>query len=206
LAAFTPALAASSPRPATPVATTSAAATQLATLDASIATAENTLGPNHPDLTALRSQRARLAETVARETAQNQAAVTSASSPVADLYNQQQTKVLSQRGLVAEAQRLAADVTVLRNQFNESASRAGQLQQQAQSIESGLTLLGSAVAPQKPAFPNMLLIIPGSLLFGLALGVLLALIMELLYRRVRGIEDLVMTGVPVIGVMAKPAL
>lgn len=116
----------------------------------------------------------------------------------------QTRKVLEQRGKVGEAQRLAADVTVLREQFSTTASRSAQLQQEAQSIESGLTLLGDAVAPDEPVFPKTGLMMAASLALGLVGGIVAALAMEVVRRRVRGTEDLAATGVAVIGGMPAP--
>lgn len=179
----------------------SPAAAQLAQIDAAIATASQTLGPNHPDLQNMRSQRAAIAAAAGRERAMSRPMSVSSGPSIGAMYSAQQAKVLAQRGLVNEAQRLGADVAILRDQFNKTAARAAELAQEAESTEAGLTLLGNAVAPQELAFPKMPLVIFGSLGFGLALGLLIALIVELLSRRVRGAEDLQISGVPVIGVM-----
>ena len=179
----------------------SPAAMQLAQIDSAIATASQTLGPNHPDLQNMRNQRAAVAAAAARERAASRPASISTGPSIGAMYSAQQAKVLAQRGLVNEAQRLGADVAILRDQFNKTAARAAELSQEAESTEAGLTLLGSAVAPQTAAFPKMPLVIFGSLGFGLALGLLISLIVELLSRRVRGAEDLQISGVPVIGVM-----
>jgi len=59
-----------------------------------------------------------------------------------------------------------------------------------------------AVEPLEPSRPRVAVGIIGSVLGGLALGMLAALGWELLDRRVRDPEDLmVMAGVPVIGVL-----
>lgn len=66
-------------------------------------------------------------------------------------------------------------------------------------------MLGSAVAPQNPAFPNMPLIVFGSLTLGLGVGVLVGLLMEMFGRRVRGPEDLwAAIDAPLIAVIAAP--
>lgn len=180
---------------------------QLAQVEAAIASASRTLGPNHPDILALNQQRGVLASAVARETAAARQAVAPAGGPigpsVGQLYTQQQARVLAERGKVNEAQRLATDVAVLREQFAKTMGRSAELDQVAASNEAGMTVLGNAVAPSSPTFPNMPLIVFGSLGFGFALGVLMALLVELLSRRVRGVEDLEITGVPVIGVMSR---
>jgi len=177
------------------------AAAQIAQLDAAISTAERTLGPNNPQLQDMKRQRAALAS--------------SASSPVVSAgpsgpsigsqYNAQLQKVLAQRGKTDEARRLSIEVAILRDQYQKASVRSAELEQQAQAIESGLTLLGTATAAEKPAFPNWPLIIFGSLGLGLMLGVLAAMVAELLARRVRCSADLRFGDLPVLGEMAVPA-
>lgn len=196
----------------TPPPATAASAGALSQLDAQIATASQQLGPNHPQLQQLRQQRGALQSQVNRELAASRAvgqtrttAPTVSGGPsAATLYRQQQAKVLAQRGQVDEARRLAQDVAVLREQYETTAKRAADLSQQAEARETGLTPLGNAVTPASPEFPKWPLVIFGSLALGLVLGVLAALLTELLRRRVRGQEDMVLAGVPVIGAMPRP--
>jgi succinoglycan biosynthesis transport protein ExoP len=183
---------------------TSPLAVQLSQLDAQIANAQQTLGPSHPDLLNMQRQRATLAASVAREAAAARSAgggVVSGPS-VESMMNAQTRKVLEQRGKVYEAQRLATDVAVLRDQFNKTLTRASELDRESQSTETGLTLLGDAVAPDDPAFPKKGLIFGAALGVGIALGVLISLVMEMVYRRVRCTEDLGLIGLPVLGVMS----
>lgn len=192
--------------PAAPIAT-SPSQMQLTQLDAAIATASQTLGPNHPEFQTMLRQRDVLAAAAAREMAAARAAGggTVMSGPsIGAQFSAQQSRVLAQRGLVAEARQLLVDVNVLREQLNRTASRASDLEQESQSTETGLTFLGSAVAPQSPSFPKVPLLIAGALGLGFGLGILVALLAELLNRRIRGVEDLAMPGVPVLGVMAPP--
>ena len=92
---------------------------------------------------------------------------------------------------------------LLRDQYDRTATRWAEQQQQAQSTETGITVLGSAVAPSRPSFPNVPLILIGGAGLGLALGVLAALLVELLSRKVRGADDLRIGDIPLIGVMAR---
>jgi len=194
--------------PVTPAAAAAAApigpsATLLGQVDAQIATLATTLGPNHPQLVALRQQRTAVAAAAARERAASRPAAIAASGPsLAGQVAAQTGRVIAQRDKVENLRRLAADVTVLRDQYTKTAARAADLRQEAESNETGLTLLGSAVAPEDPVFPNMPLIIIGSLALGLGLGVLASLGLELASRRVRGVEDLAVAGVPVIIVLS----
>lgn len=181
----------------------SPAAATLAQLDARIATESQALGPNHPTIQDLKRQRAALAATVAQERSAVAPSITGQS--VAGQVAAQTSKVMAQRNKVEQARRLGADVAVLRDQYAKTAARAAEMRQQAESSESGLTLLGSAVTPESPSFPNVPLVLFGSFGFGLGLGVLSALITEMLSRRVRGVEDLAATGAPVIIVVTGSA-
>ena len=186
--------------PAISVGASNPAAAQIAQLDAAISTAERTLGSNNPQLMDMKRQRAALA---------GLASPTTTSGPsgpsLASQYSSQLATVLAKRGKSDEARRIAVEVAVLRDQYQKASTRVAELQQQAESIESGLTLLGAATAPDKPKFPNWPLIIFGSLGLGLILGVLAAVLAELLARRVRCTDDLAFDGLPVLGEMAVPA-
>lgn len=180
-------------------------AAKLGQADAAIANAAKALGPNNPQLQDLRRQR----DAIAAAASASRPTITSAPSvrsgpSINAIYGAQMAKVLAQRGKVDEARQLAADVNVLTEQYQKTASRAADLQQQSQSTESGLTPLGSATAPQSPTFPNWPLLIFGSVALGLGLGVLVSIFVELLGRRVRGGEDLRLGEVPLLGVMSAP--
>jgi uncharacterized protein involved in exopolysaccharide biosynthesis len=176
------------------------AAAQIAQIDAAISTAERTLGPNNPQLQDMKRQRAALANS-----ASSSVVTAGPTGPsIGAQYSAQLQKVLAQRGKTDEARRLSIEVAVLRDQYQKASIRSAELEQQAQAIESGLTLLGSATAPDKPSFPNWPLIIFGSLGLGLMLGVLAALVAELLARRVRCSADLRFGDLPVLGEMAVP--
>ena len=186
----------------------SASKMQLAQMDARIASAAETLGPNHPDLQDLRRQRDAIAAAAAAE---QRAAPGGPSGPsLAGQVQAQQARVLNQRDKVEQLRRMQADAAVLRDQYARTAQKAAEAHQQADSNDTGLTFMGSAVTPTDPVFPNWPLILFGSLGMGLVLGIMVALITELLSRRVRGVEDLTMLDAPVIAVLqstrATPAL
>lgn len=188
--------------PAVSVGGANPAAAQIAQIDAAISAAERTLGPNNPQLQDMKRQRAAIAGA-------SGAARVISSGPVGPSigaqYSAQVQKVLAQRGKVDEARKLSVEVAVLREQFHKASLRAAELEQQSESIESGLMLLGIATAPEKPAFPNWPLIIFGSLGLGMVLGVLAALITELISRRVRSAADLRFGDLPMLGEMAATA-
>lgn len=196
--------------PAAPLAATSPAAApsaaQLAQVDAQLAAARQSMGRNHPQIIALQQQRAALAAAVSREMASARAASRAMASPGASQgdLGAQTRKVLAQRGLVDEARRLAGDVTVLREQVAKTMQKAADFELQAQSTETGFRKLGAAAVPRSPTTPGRWMLIALGLAAGGVIGMLAALAMEMLRRRVRGPEDLTAAGVPVIGMHQRP--
>lgn len=196
--------------PVVAVSASSAASIQLAQVDAQIAEVSKTLGPNHPDLLALKATRAALAQQVAQDQAaaraQAGAAAGAASASAGALeraVQQEKSRVLGESDKLAKLSQLASSVNVLKDEYDKTEARVADLRQEAAVADTGLEPLGSAVAPQSPAFPNKLLIIPGALALGLAMGLLAALLAELFNRRVRGVEDLHdLEGAPLLTVVA----
>lgn len=181
---------------------------QLAQVDAAIAAASRTLGANHPDYISLLRQRDIAASAAAQERSAAAANARAASAgPVSSgpsvgaMFNAQREKVLAQRGKLAEAKQLQNDVAVLRAQLNETQVKGAKEEQEAQSVDAGLTLLGSATPPDEASFPRTIPVMLAATVLGLGLGILLALLFELLNRRVRGPDDIVIDGVPLVGVI-----
>src|SRR5579862_7583958 len=76
---------------------------------------------------------------------------------------------------------------------------------QASLTDPGLTPMGLVLAPTKPTFPNKPLMLGGAAGLGIGLGLGLSLLLELLNRRVRGVEDLNLSSdVLCIGVVMSP--
>jgi uncharacterized protein involved in exopolysaccharide biosynthesis len=164
----------------------------------------------------LQRRRASLAATAAQERSAALAAANAAAGVAArsanagasaanQAYQAQRSRVIGQRGELEQLRRLQSEVDVRREQYSKTAARAAELRQQAEAADPSATLLGAATTPTSPASPNKPLILAGALGFGLAFGVLLALLLELLNRRVRGIEDMaVVTQVPLLAVISVP--
>jgi succinoglycan biosynthesis transport protein ExoP len=175
-----------------PVNVTSTSKLQLAQIDAQIAQNADKLGPNHPQMQQLRAQRALVASVVAQEEAaakagpNNSAAIGALSRELA----QQKSVVISQRDKIERLRQLQSEVDLRREQYQKTAQRAADLTLEAGVADSRMSPLGVTVAPTHPAFPNKTLIIGGALGLGGGLGLVLAVLIELLNRRVRGFEDL----------------
>ena len=187
----------------------STAAIELASVNAQIAAQSKQLGPNNPTIVQLESQKKNLEATVAKEASSQKmlAGIAAANSEVVERQiAAQKAKVVGESDKIGRLNQLQAEVDMRRDVFNKVSALAVQQGEQAVTVNAGLTPLGSASVPKDPAFPNPWLIFPGSIALGLALGVLTALLMELIARRVRGVEDLsVGINVPVLGLIAGPS-
>lgn len=186
----------------------SAASLQLAQLDSALVQASRSLGPNHPDLIAMKQQRTLLASQVAQEqnaSGSMSAAAASAARVGAGMLEAQKAKVMAQRGAIERARQLQSEVDLRRDQFLKTANRAAELMLESQVGETGLTPLGAAVTPQKAIFPNVPLIMFGALAFGTGFGLFIALLSELFGRRIRGVEDIrAAADVPLLAVIHVP--
>jgi uncharacterized protein involved in exopolysaccharide biosynthesis len=109
---------------------------------------------------------------------------------VSKALQQQKSVVIAQRDKIEHLRQLQSEVDLRREQYQKTSERAAELSLEAGVADSGLSPVGVVVTPTKPAFPNKPLIILGSLGLGGGLGLVLAVLIELLNRRVRGIEDL----------------
>ncbi|MBS0332230.1 MAG: chain length determinant protein, partial [Proteobacteria bacterium] len=162
---------------------------ELAQVDAQITQLSKTLGPNHPELIALKARRAALQTAVDGERNAQKAAMAAAAGAgagaVERAMSEQKAKVMANQDKIARALQLQATVAMLQQQYDKTASRAAELKQQAATVETGLTPLGNAVTPSAPSFPKVPLIMIGSLVLGLGGGVLMSLLVEFFARRVR---------------------
>lgn len=188
-------VAAPSIAPAVPAASSGTAA-ELAGVDAQIAQASRTLGANNPVLVQLRQKRIVLANQVAQERSAANAAVAAARSAAnaasagSGALQAQKSKVLANSENLARLRQLQNDVDVRRDQYAKATQAAAQLRAQSATDDAGVSVLSDAVAPESPSFPKIPLVVFGSLGLGLVLGLLAALLTELLNRRLRTARDL----------------
>ena len=195
------------------VASGSAAATELASVEAQIAQASRTLGANNPVLLQLRQKQAALSSQVAQEHAAAASAAAAAHSAAGTAnagtaaLQAQKAKVLANSENLAKLRQLQSDVDVRRDQFVKATQAAAQLRAQSATDDAGVTVLSDAVAPESPSFPKIPLVIFGACAFGLALGLLAALLTELLNRRLRTVRDLqdVVHDAPLLAVIGSAA-
>ena len=184
---------------------------QMATLNDQIGQASERFGTEHPSYKALISRRAMLNTEIARESAAARSAGAAQSGAsrqtIAQLeadYSAQRTLVLGMKDKLNQLNQLDREVALRRIQYEKAAEKTADLRLQSNLSESGLVVLGDAIGNGNPSFPNWPIIIGLATGFGIALGVVVALLIELMARRVRGLEDLAFAGgVPVLAVVAE---
>ena len=97
---------------------------------------------------------------------------------------------------------LQRDVEAAQTAYNTVAQRLNQTSIEGKANESDISVLNSAIPPTKHSSPNLMLNTILSILFGLLLGIGLALIGELRNRKVRSLDDLhIFVDIPVLAVI-----
>lgn len=183
----------------------SAAAAQVAQMDAELSAAAKTLGPNNPAMQALNARRAAMAGVAGQERAAARGGGSSQGAILGALAAQK-AKVIAQSDKIGKLTQLHNEVDLRREVYMKTSAKIAQYREEAGAGAAGIISLGSAVAPKAPTFPNYVLVIPGAIFLGFAVGVLVALLMEFFGRRVRSPEDLsVLDNIPMIGVIAAPS-
>lgn len=185
--------------------------TQLNSLDTAMTQASQKLGTSHPTYIAIVEQRKVLVQQLARATAAaREAAVGNATADsgvsAARLEGElaaQKLRVLSLKPKLDELAQLQREVDLRKAQYEKAAGRAADLKLEADVSETGLVPLGDAFVLGTPSFPNKPLFLAIGLVAGFGLGVAIAVVAELVSRRVRGPEDLAQAAnVAVLAVIA----
>ncbi len=183
---------------------------QLATVEGSLASATRTLGPNNPEVVELRSKEVALKALVAKDRANAQAAAQRATEGGAKNLEKsvadQQKKVIAHSEQIGRLNQLHQDVVLRQAEYKATSEKVSHFREQANSGDAGVTPLGNALTPSDPTFPNYFLIAPGGIILGLGVGVLVSLLLELLGRRIRTVEDLDLDdNIPLICVVPWPS-
>jgi uncharacterized protein involved in exopolysaccharide biosynthesis len=183
---------------------------QVTTLNDQIEQAGEQLGTQHPTYKALVARRNLVQKQLAQENVSARAASAAISgssrqsiSQLQAEYEVQKAKVLGMKDKLDQLAQLQRDIDQRRVAYEKAAARTADLKLESSISESGLVVLGDAIGTTTPSFPNWPQIFGLSVAFGLGLGVLIAILTELMARRVRGPEDLVFASkAPVLAVIA----
>ena len=182
---------------------------KLTSEQASIDTGRTQLGANNPkmlsavaNVAALRKQ---VAEATNRMSEHLKAQIAQTQDQIAKL---EVAEVAAQKALIAaQAKRdrfneLAHDASLRLERVNALEKMAGQARLESKLTFAGISVLDKAVPPIAPAFPKPQLVILVGIGAGLSLGLILALLAEMLDRRVRFTADLqYASSAPVLGII-----
>lgn len=158
---------------------------------------QSLVGANNPKLVALHAtQKSLLSQIAAERKAMRsnlELRLKSLAAQIAALEkarSEQLAKVIAiqeQRGQLAM---LLRDFEVKQDRYISASKASAAARLQGQLSFSNISILDKAATPVTPAFPKPMLVIPAAIAAGLGLGVIFALIMEALDRRVRVPRDL----------------
>lgn len=170
------------------------------------------LGENHPQVIEARASidvlRGRLRVETARVTSgvgvsnninrQREAEIRAA-------YEAQRQKVLRLKDQRDDAAVFVREVDNAQKAYDAVMVRLNQTALESQSDQTNVSFLTPAVEPTEPSSPKTKLNVLGAVILGTFLAVAAALMLELLNRRVRSMDDVTATlGLPVLGVLPGP--
>jgi chain length determinant protein EpsF len=185
---------------------------QLNAAEAKLSELSIIVGKNHPSRVQLDAQIAELKQQIAAESRR----VSGGSSVIRNtsaqkveqlkqLAEEQKQNLLALRSQRDQMAVLVRDVETAQRAYEGISGRVNMVTLEGQNTQANVRILSPAIEPYTPSRPKVWVNILGSLAGGLLLGALAALGLELLNRRVRDPEDIMMLpGVPILGVL-RPA-
>jgi polysaccharide biosynthesis transport protein len=177
--------------------------TEIARVQAKLNESNVNLGKNHPQTQSTEAELASLHNQLEAETRKVTRAIETTYQVGKQREAQLKAALAAQKARVLSLNKQRDELNVLRRDI-ESAQRASQSNIESRANQTNIAVLNPAVAPALPSRPQVLLNIMVSIFLGAALGVGLALVLELANRRVRSTDDLSLSlGLPILGSIAR---
>ena len=169
-------------------------------------------GENHPQVLETKANLAELRSRLDAETTKVTGGITISNtinrqreSEIRASLEAQRAKVLRLKAVRDEGTVLQRDMENAQRTYDAVLQRFTQTSLESQTTQSNVNLLTQATPPLEPASPRIGLNTLMSVFVGTMLALGTALVLELMDRRIRGLDDAVTAlGLPVIGVMPKP--
>ena len=182
---------------------------QLASAETKLTELSAVVGKNHPSRIQLEAQIGQLRQELSNEIRRVSAGTSTASrgsgqkvAALQQLVDEQRRRLLALRADRDQVDVYKRDVDTAQRAYEGISSRGNVTALESQNNQANTRLLSPAVEPLYPSRPKVMVGVAMSVGAGLVLGILAALGWEMLDRRVRDPEDLmVIAGVPVIGVL-----
>lgn len=168
------------------------------------------LGPNHPQRVQLAAQvdelKQQLSKEIGRVSGSTRVAKTTAGLRESELraaIDAQKERVLSLRAERDQVAVLAQDVEAAKRIYDSVLQRSNQLNLEKQTDQANVSILSPAIEPSAPSKPNIPKYIAGTLLGALGAAFAAAMGLELLSRKVRVVEDIMIDDIPVLGIIER---
>lgn len=170
---------------------------ELTKAEASLASISGTVSKNHPQYISLASQIDKLKRQLADAIANVASNVSGTANITKERYSvlkqqveQQKQKVLTLNQLRGQMMSLQNDVITAQSALENANKLYGQNSIEGESGQGNIALLDTASPPFNPSKPRIFMNTFFSILAGMFLGLLFAMVAELLNRKVRGTQDL----------------
>jgi len=182
----------------------------IARAEAKLTESNGNLGKNHPQTLRSEAELAALKSQLDMETRKITSSIETAYQVSRQREAQLQGALTGQKSRVLLLNKQRDELNVLRRDiesaqraFEAVSERASQTNLESQTNQTNIAVLNPATAPATPSKPKVFLNILVSIFLGTVLGIGLALLLELIKRRVRSAADLVDTlDMPVLGSIA----
>lgn len=190
----------------------------IARLDAKLQESSVNLGKNHPQTKRAQSELASLRSRLDTETRHIHNSIGTTyqvgkekEKELLEAMEVQKKRVLELNGQRDEISVLKRDVEAAQRAFEGVSQRSALTRLESLAVQTNIATLNPASVPTEPSRPRILLNVLISIFFGTILGVGIALILELVNRRVRSGEDLiqvielpVLATIPSVGLRSAP--
>ena len=181
----------------------------LMTAEAKFAEISQRLAPNHPQYQSAKSEVDNLRASLNQQIGLASASVSSNARIQKQRESEIQAALTAQREKVMALNLARDDLKLLVNEvqaaqraYEAASNRYTQTSLESRSTQSDIAILNQAIAPLSPTGPKIKLMALLSVFFGSMLGLGLAIIAEIMDRRVRSTHDLIeVLNVPVLGVL-----
>jgi chain length determinant protein EpsF len=168
-------------------------------------------GEAHPQVQELKASIADMKSRLAAETAKVTSGVGISNTITRSRENQvraelevQRAKVLRMKQVRDQGSVLQRDIENAQRAYDAVLTRLTQTSLESQTTTSNVYILSQAYAPEQPSSPKVFLNSALSVLIGALLAIGAALALELLDRRVRGVDDIITAvGLPILGVLPR---
>ncbi|MBL0943587.1 MAG: chain length determinant protein EpsF [Hydrogenophaga sp.] len=165
------------------------------------------LGANHPQFQRMQTELNALREQLSAETTKITGSINTTYEVNRQREGQLRAALEAQKARVLEINQQRDQINVLRREiesaqrlFDTLSGRASQSTLESQTNQTNISVLNPATPPGKPSGPRTRLHVALAMFLGGLLGVMLAMALEFLQRRVRSVDDLALFGeLPLLG-------